>query len=376
MNSKKSRRWMPLVYGAVLAVCLSAGCGLLSREHQRPNLVMIVIDTLRADHLSCYGYKKIRTPNIDNLARKGILFRNEASHVPITLPSFSTIMTSTLPPTNGVHYNEGFYLDDSAVTLAEILKDDGYATGAVVGAVVLDKINGISQGFDRYDDAFSTFVGYQPFIKAMEQQLSYTQKRADEVTDSALETAGSLAKDRPFFLLVHYFDPHSPYDPPPPYSLVDPSLSIDSMEYLKDMYDGEIAFTDEQIGRLLRGLGDDGLLGNTLIVLTSDHGEAFGEDPGRRGLRGPGEAYRYRPDGSGHPGCKGTWAGPFPGDEPLSVPFQEGTGFLLPRERDDLCGLQVGGLARDQERGLEVHRGPPGGVVRPRVGSARGAEPD
>jgi arylsulfatase A-like enzyme/Flp pilus assembly protein TadD len=246
---------------------------------RRPNLVLIVIDTLRADHLSCYGYDKIRTPNIDALADEGVLFLNATAHVPITLPSLSTIMSSTLPPTNGVHYNEGFYLDNSATTLAEILSGEGYRTLAVVAAVVLDSITGISQGFQRYDDDFSPlFTGYQPFIRAIESQFNQTQRRADEVTDRALALAGEMDNEEPFFLFVHYFDPHFPKDPPPPYSsIVDPTLPIGDHDRQIQLYDGEIAYTDAHIGRLIEGLRTRGLLENTLIALTGDHGEGLDE---------------------------------------------------------------------------------------------------
>ena len=245
---------------------------------RRPNIILIAVDTLRADHLSCYGYDKIRTPNIDNLARKGVLLENATSHVPLTLPAFSSIMTSTIPPTSGVHYNEGFRLDDSAETLAEILRDEGYSTAAVVGAVVLDSVNGVSQGFSRYDDNFGRFSVYQPQIKILEDQLSFTQRRAAEVTDLALDIAASESEEEPFFLFFHYFDPHAPYDPPPPYSLVDPSLKEDSGEIRLQRYDGEIAYADEQIGRLLRNLETDGLLENTLVVLVADHGDGLGDN--------------------------------------------------------------------------------------------------
>jgi arylsulfatase A-like enzyme/tetratricopeptide (TPR) repeat protein len=274
---KKARKILALIVALAGLVGLLFSVMVLTRAQRAPNLVLIVIDTMRADHLSCYGYEWIRTPNIDNLARNGVLFKNAVSHIPLTLPSLSSIMTSTLPPTNGVHYNEGFYLDESAQTLAEILEEEGYWTGAVLGAVVLDSINGISQGFSRYNDDFGKFSGNLPHIKLLEKQLNYTQRRASEVTDLSLNLSDSLVDDRPFFLFIHYFDPHSPYDPPPPYSLIDPTLEKGSDEVRTQFYDGEIAYTDEHIGRLLKGLEERGLLENTLVVLTTDHGEALGE---------------------------------------------------------------------------------------------------
>jgi arylsulfatase A-like enzyme/Flp pilus assembly protein TadD len=237
-----------------------------------------VVDTLRSDHLSAYGYDGIRTPRIDALAASGVRFEQAVTHVPITLPSFSSLMTSTLPPTNGVHYNEGFRLDESAVTLAEILRDAGYQTGAVVSAVVLDSISGLAQGFERYDDDLEMpYKGYQAYARTVEEQLSHTQIRAETVTDKALSVADSFEQGRPFFLFVHYFDPHAPYDPPPPYNLVDPLVEIGSTEHARQLYDGEIAYADAQIGRLLDGLRALGRLDSTLIVLTADHGEALDE---------------------------------------------------------------------------------------------------
>lgn len=249
-----------------------------SRPKTPPNVILIVIDTLRADRVGCYGYDRIGTPYIDELARSGVRFENVLSHVPITLPSLSTIMTSALPPTTGVHGNEGFRLDDHAVTLAEILKEDGYETRAVVGAVVLDSLNGIAQGFDRYDDNFEAgFTGYNAYVEATRPLVTDTQRRAEEVTRIALEMVDSMEEGRPFFLFVHYFDPHTPYDPPLPYSLVDPAIDEDSYEYQLLMYDGEIAYTDEHIGRFLIGLKERGILDKSLVVLTADHGESLGE---------------------------------------------------------------------------------------------------
>ncbi len=256
-------------------LCFISSCSIWNRA--RPNLILIVVDTLRSDRLGCYGYREIRTPNIDGLARRGVRFENAVTHVPITLPAFSAMFTSTLPPANGVHYNGGFFLDNSALTLAEILKGEGYTTAAVAAAIVLDSLNGISQGFDLYDDDLPEYVGYQPRIRLIESQLDRTQRRAEDVTDRALAIADSLSGEVPFFLFVHYFDPHSPYDPPPPYSLVDPWLTEGSLELDDQLYDGEVAYTDEHIGRLVKGLEEKGLLENSLVVFASDHGENLGE---------------------------------------------------------------------------------------------------
>lgn len=264
------------LFAASLAVLLVGGY-LLNRTGGRPNLVLIVIDTLRADHLGCYGYTHIGTPHIDDLASRGVRFENATTHSPLTLPSLASIMTSKNPPAHGVHYNEGFYLDPSALTLAEILEGEGYETRAVLGAVVLDSINGISQGFRRYNDNFGAFIGHLPQVAILESELSYSQRRADEVTDLGLKLVDEMEGENPFFLFLHYFDPHSPYDPPPPYSIEDSEVAGDPVERIIQKYDGEIAYTDEHIGRFLNGLEKRDLMKNTLVVLTSDHGEGLGE---------------------------------------------------------------------------------------------------
>ena len=263
--------------GFIPAIILMLVAGSSCGRHVGPNLVLIVIDTMRADRLSCYGYKENRTPNIDALANRGVLMDRAVSHVPITLPSFSTIMTSRLPPTNGVHYNGGFYLDDSALTLAEILGERGYSSAAVVASIVLSSVNGISQGFAEYDDNFPEFHGYRREIRMTQSRLNHTQRRAEEVTDRVLSLADTLAAESPFFLFAHYFDPHSPLDPPPPYSLINPLLNAGSEEMDSEYYDGEVAYTDKHIGRLLDGLEARGMLENTLVVLAGDHGEGLGD---------------------------------------------------------------------------------------------------
>jgi arylsulfatase A-like enzyme len=264
----------------LLAACIAvlfAGVHLLKRTGRRPNLVLIVIDTLRADHVGCYGYTRLDTPRIDDLASRGVRFENATAHSPLTLPSLSSIMTSRIPPTHGAHYNEGFYLDPSALTLAEILKGEGYSTGAILGAVVLDSISGISQGFDRYEDNFGAFDGYLLHVEIIESDLSYSQRRAGEVTDLGLKMVDKMAGDTPFFLFLHYFDPHSPYDPPPPHDIGDSGITGNPVDAIVRTYDGEIAYTDEQIGRFLDGLEARDRVENTLVVLTSDHGEGLGE---------------------------------------------------------------------------------------------------
>jgi len=223
-----------------------------------PNLLIITIDTLRADHLECYGYKSIKTPRINALAADGILVENAYSPVPLTLPSHASIFTGTYPVFHGVRDFTGFSLSKNRTTLATMLKSAGYRTGAVVAAAVLEARWGLNQGFDFYYDNFP------PQPAQNWQQIA--ERRGDEVVKESL---GWLGKNRkgPFFLWVHLFDPHDPYTPPPPYD----------RQYSSRPYDGEIAYTDENVGRLVDGLKKNGLYDNCLIVLMSDHGEGLGE---------------------------------------------------------------------------------------------------
>lgn len=224
-----------------------------------PNLLLITIDTLRPDHLGCYGYRQVRTPNIDSLAAAGSRFEHAYTPVPITLPSHTVMMTGTYPMYSGMHDFSGNRLNPQQPTLASILKQHGYATGAVLGSAVLDHRFGLNQGFDFYYDHFD-------FNRLEDANLDLMKRPGDQVVDQALQwlTANT---GKPFFLWVHLYDPHTPYQPSPPFD----------REYQDRPYDGEIAFADVQVGRLLRFLKQKQLYGTTLIVLTGDHGESLGE---------------------------------------------------------------------------------------------------
>jgi choline-sulfatase len=224
-----------------------------------PNIVVITIDTLRADHLGCYGYKQIRTPNIDGLAGDGIRFERAFTPVPITLPAHTVIFTGTYPTLNGMHDFSGNRLGAEPPTLAALLKEQGYATGAVVGSAVLDSRFGLNRGFDFYYDHFE-------FNRLQEANLDEMERPGNLVADKALEWLGNNY-DKRFFLWMHLYDPHHPYQPPAPYS----------DEYKSHPYDGEIAFADAQVGRLISFLKKKGLYEHTLIVLSGDHGEGLGE---------------------------------------------------------------------------------------------------
>jgi arylsulfatase A-like enzyme/Flp pilus assembly protein TadD len=243
----------------VILAALTALCAAQTPAKPPLNVVLITIDTLRADHVGCYGYKQIKTPNIDGLAADGVRFESAFAVVPVTLPSHSSMLTGTYPMLSGMHDFSGNKLSPLQPTLASVLKQAGYQTGAVIGAAVLDSRFGLNQGFDFYYDHFD-------FSRLDEANLDEMERPGNVVADVALDW---LAKNsqRKFFLWMHLYDPHFPYHPPEPYS----------REYAAQPYDGEIAFADEQVGRLLRFLKEKGIYQNTVIVLCGDHGESLGE---------------------------------------------------------------------------------------------------
>jgi arylsulfatase A-like enzyme/Flp pilus assembly protein TadD len=223
-----------------------------------PNLLVITIDTLRPDHLECYGYKEIQTPHINSLASDGILVEHAFAPIPLTLPSHASLFTGTWPMFHGVRDFVGFTLGKERTTLAEMLKAAGYSTGAVVGSAVLEARWGLNQGFDFYYDNFPVVLerDWQPIA----------ERRGDAVVQQALQWLDQR-RNRPFFLWIHLFDPHDPYEPPAPYD----------RQYPDRPYDGEIAYTDENVGRILDYLKRHDLYRNSAIVLLADHGEGLGE---------------------------------------------------------------------------------------------------
>ncbi|MGA3090453.1 MAG: sulfatase-like hydrolase/transferase [Terriglobales bacterium] len=247
-------RWV--VICAVLSALPAA-----AQNPARPplNVVLITIDTLRADHVGCYGYKQIKTPNIDSLAAAGARFERAFAVVPVTLPSHSSMLTGTYPMQSGMHDFSGNKLSPLQPTLASVLKQSGYQTGAVIGAAVLDSRFGLNQGFDFYYDRFE-------FSRLDEANLDQMERPGNVVADVALDWLSKNSQKK-FFLWMHLYDPHFPYHPPEPYA----------REYAAQPYDGEIAFADEQVGRLLRFLKEKRIYENTVIVLCGDHGESLGE---------------------------------------------------------------------------------------------------
>lgn len=222
------------------------------------NLLLITIDTIRPDRLSCYSQKYLRTPHIERLARRGLVFERAFAHNPLTLPSHVNIFLGTTPLYHGVSENARCVLADDFLTLAEFLKAKGYQTAAFIGAFPLDSRFGLDQGFDLYDESYPAKTG-MAFV--------YPERRAEKVIESALAWLQEKNKQGKWFVWIHLWDPHAPYHPPEPYA----------SQYKNDPYTGEVAYTDEQLGRLLDFLEGEKLLDKTLIILTGDHGESLGE---------------------------------------------------------------------------------------------------
>jgi len=223
------------------------------------NVVVITLDTTRADRIGAYGWKPSPTPNLDRLAAEGTLFEHATAPAPLTLPVHSSLFTARYPPQHGVRDNGGFFLDERETTMAERLKGAGLKTGGFVGAYVLDRKWGIAQGFDRYVDDFDLSKFDTP-------ALGEVERPANEVADRALEWLATVASSR-FFAWLHFYDAHSPHAPPAEYRARFPDQP----------YIGEIAFVDAQIGRVRAFLEEHGLLDRTIIVVIGDHGESLGD---------------------------------------------------------------------------------------------------
>ena len=229
-------------------------------QHGQADLILITIDTFRADRVG-----RGLTPSIDALARRGARFDNVRAVAPLTLPSHTTIMTGVLPTTHGVREN-GVVFDGGVPTLAAILKERGYHTGAFVGAYVLDRRFGLASGFDTYDDR----VPRNPEAAARLE----AERSGAAVSDAALAWLNSAAS--PFFLWVHLYDPHAPYDPPAKY--IPTAAQADATSRAEGRaYDGEVAYADAQVGRILEALRARGLAESAIVAVTGDHGEALGE---------------------------------------------------------------------------------------------------
>jgi choline-sulfatase len=254
------QRWLAGLGLVALAACAAAVFFAVTRGRPATNVLLVTIDTLRADHVGCYGDPRAETPVLDGLARRGTRFATAVAHVPLTTPSHASILTGLTPPRHGIHDNGGFALPAGLPTLASVLREAGYRTAAFVSGFPLDRRFGLDRGFEVYDDRLP--YGDDP------RRAAYVERRADATTDAALRWLQGLERtDRPWLAWVHYFDPHAPYEPPAEYRA----------RFADRPYDGEVAFVDAQLGRLLRWLDAAHLGDRTLVLVTSDHGESLGE---------------------------------------------------------------------------------------------------
>jgi arylsulfatase A-like enzyme/Flp pilus assembly protein TadD len=233
-------------------------------------VLLITLDTTRADHLGCYGHPRVKTPHLDQLAQEGVRFDQCVSSAPITLPSHASILTGTEPYVHGIRANSAVPLADGNETLAETLKKHGFRTGAQVAAYVLHEKWGLSQGFDDYKSVEVPY-GDEPVpdegggVAAITRREIFAERRGDAVREDAVRWLKDHQSER-FFLWVHFFDPHRPYDPPEPFRSA-----------YSEPYEGEVAFMDAQVGELLDALESLGLNRDTLVVAVGDHGEGLGE---------------------------------------------------------------------------------------------------
>ena len=227
-----------------------------SKIHKAEHIFLISIDTIRADHLSSYGYQHQTTPNIDAFAQNAVLFENCFSNIPLTLPAHTSMLTGLIPPTHGVQDNLSMDCSKSDVTLPEILRDNGFSTYGIISAEVLDSRYGLDQGFDTYDDIFENKDSLGKIVP---------QRTADETISHAIKWLQENDQSRKF-MFIHLYDPHSDYTPPSPYD-----------KQFKHPYDGEIAFVDKCVGNFIDKLKSLDLYDNSLIIVTGDHAELLSE---------------------------------------------------------------------------------------------------
>jgi arylsulfatase A-like enzyme/Flp pilus assembly protein TadD len=267
MNIRRALGWAILTIGAVVLLVAATlalrdrwpGGGGSIRPARDHDLLLVTLDTTRADRLGCYGGDPGVTPNLDGLAAGGIVFEDVTATAPITLPAHASMLTGLYPLNHGIRNNGMFSLTEDRQTLAEVLSSRGYATGAFVSAAVLARRYGLDRGFEVYDDDISQ--------GRSSSRHSVPERRGDLTVAAAEAWLRSVPEDRPFFCWVHLYDPHAPYDPPPEFRRRFPG----------DPYTGEIAFADALVGRLLAALDASGRLPRAVVSVAADHGEGLGE---------------------------------------------------------------------------------------------------
>jgi arylsulfatase A-like enzyme len=245
-----------IVAGGLAAIALAGlWWGATRRDPPPRGVVIITLDTTRADRLSPYGFMDVSLPNLERLAREGVVFDQATTVAPLTLTAHTSLFTGLLPPNHGVRDNADTPLAETNMTMAEILLKQGFRTGGFVGSVVLAPDRGLKQGFEQYRGVSDT---HDPTTERR-------QRPANEVMDDAIGWLDTVGESR-FFLWAHLYDAHRPYAPPEPYRST----------YGHNPYVGEIAFADSQIGRLLEALEQRHLLDRTVVIVTADHGESLG----------------------------------------------------------------------------------------------------
>ncbi len=241
---------------ALLLVFAVSSCHLLKKDVGAEHLILITLDTTRADRLGCYGYEKAQTPHLDHLAQEAVIFENAICHSPTTVPSHATMMTGLYPPRHSVRITGSHVLPDDLITLAEILKQHQYKTAAVVSAYPVTRRFGFGQGFDDYENSFWS-ESLKPTV---------LERKAEDSIRIALDWLGKN-KDSKFFLWLHLWDPHAEYNPPAPFN----------RQFSDDPYDGEVAYMDWCLGSFFEKMKDWNIYHSSLIVIAGDHGEGLGD---------------------------------------------------------------------------------------------------
>jgi arylsulfatase A-like enzyme/thioredoxin-like negative regulator of GroEL len=247
----------PHTLAALVAAFAFIAASLPRAQAPKPNVLLVTIDTVRADHVGAYGYSKRTTPTLDRLAREGVRFADATSQAPLTGPAHAAILTGSYPGRFGVRDNAASPLPPSAPSIVEQFKAAGYRTGAFIAAFILDRQYGFGRGFDEFDSRFERFTSAGKLL---------ARRPAGVVVDDALTWLGAKS-NAPFFAWVHVYDAHAPYDSPPPFSTKFPGTP----------YDGAIAYVDASVGRLIGALEQSGALDRTIVTVLADHGEGLGE---------------------------------------------------------------------------------------------------